>query len=58
VRLEVEVGEVTRETPAKRFRRLRAERQQAAEESLATDHTVRTLLREFGGRIDGVSPIE
>jgi hypothetical protein len=25
---------------------------------LATDSTVRTLLREFGGRIEGVSPIE
>jgi DNA polymerase-3 subunit gamma/tau len=58
VRVEVEVGEVTRETPARRFQRLRAERQQAAEETLATDHTVRSLLREFGGRIDGVSPIE
>jgi DNA polymerase-3 subunit gamma/tau len=58
VRVEVEVGEVTRETPARRFQRLRAERQQAAEETLATDSTVRTLLREFGGRIEGVSPIE
>ena len=58
VRVEVEVGEVTRETPARRFQRLRAERQRAAEETLATDSTVRTLLSEFGGRIDGVSPIE
>ena len=58
VRVEVEVGEVTRETPAQRFQRLRAERQQAAEETLATDTTVRSLLEEFGGRIDGVSPIE
>ncbi|MFU8816446.1 MAG: DNA polymerase III subunit gamma/tau [Pseudomonadales bacterium] len=58
VRVLVEVGPVTRETPAQRFQRLRRERQQAAEETVATDTTVRTLLSEFGGRIDGVSPIE
>jgi DNA polymerase-3 subunit gamma/tau len=57
-RVQVEVGPVTRETPAQRFQRLRAERQQAAEETLATDSTVRTLLSEFGGRLDGVSPVE
>lgn len=58
VRLEVEVGAIRRETPAQRFQRLRAERQQAAERTLATDTTVQTLLNEFGGRLDGVSPIE
>jgi DNA polymerase-3 subunit gamma/tau len=58
VRLEVEVGAIRRETPAQRFQRLRAERQQAAERTLATDTTVQTLLNEFGGRLDGVSPLE
>jgi len=58
VRLQVEVGEVARETPAQRFARQRTERQQAAEEALATDSTVKSLISEFGGRIDGVNPIE
>jgi DNA polymerase III subunit gamma/tau len=58
VQVAVEVGPVSRETPAQRFARLRRERQQAAEATLATDSHVRTLLSEFGGRIDGVSPIE
>ncbi len=58
VKVRVEIGDVQRETPARRFQRLREERQRAAEEALATDQTVRTLLSEFGGRIDGVSPIE
>ena len=58
VRVVVEVAPVTRETPAQRASRLRRERQRAAEETLATDRNVRSLLNEFGGRIDGVSPIE
>ena len=58
VRLKVEVGAVTTETPAARLARERLERQRAAEESLATDHTVQQLLSEFDGRIEGVSPIE
>ncbi|MDZ7669812.1 MAG: DNA polymerase III subunit gamma/tau [Gammaproteobacteria bacterium] len=58
VRLQVEVGEVARETPAQRSARQRTERQQAAEEALATDSTVKSLISEFGGRIDGVNPIE
>jgi DNA polymerase-3 subunit gamma/tau len=58
VRVEVEVGPVSRETPAQRFQRLRAERQQAAEQSMASDSTVRSLLSEFGGRLDGVSPLD
>lgn len=58
VRVQVEVGEVASETPAQRLQRVRAERQQAAEQTLASDSTVRSLLREFDGRIDGVSPID
>jgi DNA polymerase III subunit gamma/tau len=58
VRVTVDVGPVAGETPAQRLQRLRRQRQQAAEETLATDVHVQTLLSEFGGRIDGVSPIE
>ncbi|MEQ9002875.1 MAG: DNA polymerase III subunit gamma/tau [Pseudomonadales bacterium] len=58
VRVEVEIGAPTAETPAQRFARLRAERQRAAEQTLAGDQTVRSLLNEFGGRLEGVSPIE
>ncbi len=58
VTLKVEVGAVSGETPAGRAERLRAERQQAAEASLAGDATVQSLLETFGGRIDGVRPID
>ncbi|MFW6094674.1 MAG: DNA polymerase III subunit gamma/tau [Pseudomonadota bacterium] len=58
VRVEVEVGPISGETPAQRFERERTDRQQAAERSLATDSTVKSLLSEFDGRIDGVRPIE
>ena len=58
VRLKVEVGAVASETPAARLARERLERQRAAEETLATDHTVQQLLSEFGGRIEGVTPLE
>jgi DNA polymerase III subunit gamma/tau len=58
VRVQVEIGAPSEETPAQRFQRLRVERQQAAERTLAGDRTVRTLLDEFGGRLEGVSPIE
>ncbi|HEX7035615.1 MAG TPA: DNA polymerase III subunit gamma/tau C-terminal domain-containing protein, partial [Pseudomonadales bacterium] len=58
VQVRVEVGDVAGETPAQRRQRLQAQRQRAAEESLATDSTVRSLLQEFGGRIDGVRPVE
>jgi DNA polymerase III subunit gamma/tau len=58
VRVEVEIGAPSEETPARRFQRLREERQRAAEQALAGDHTVRSLLNEFGGRLDGVRPVE
>jgi len=58
VRLQVEVAATVAETPAARFERERQARQRAAEETLATDDTVRRLLSEFDGRIEGVSPIE
>ncbi|MBX3706622.1 MAG: DNA polymerase III subunit gamma/tau [Pseudomonadales bacterium] len=57
VRLDIEVGTVGAETPAARMDRERRERQRVAEEALATDQTVQQLLNEFGGRIEGVSPV-
>jgi DNA polymerase-3 subunit gamma/tau len=58
IRLQIEVAATVAETPAARLERERATRQRAAEETLATDHTVQRLLSEFDGRIEGVSPIE
>lgn len=58
VKVRVEVGPVTTETPAVRLARERRERQQAAEQTLATDQTVQQLLSEFGGHLEGVSPVE
>jgi DNA polymerase-3 subunit gamma/tau len=58
IRVQIEVGRPLTETPAQRFERQRAERQRAAEQTLAADDTVRTLIRDFGARIDGVRPLE
>jgi DNA polymerase III subunit gamma/tau len=57
-RVEVEIGAPSAETPAQRRERLSQERQRAAEQALAGDHTVRSLLNEFGGRLEGVRPVE
>ncbi len=58
LQVQIEVGAVSQETPAERFARLRQERQAAAEQTLAADRTVQSLLSEFGGQLDGVRPIE
>jgi DNA polymerase III subunit gamma/tau len=58
VQVRVEVGSVTTETPAVRLARERVERQREAEAMLSGDPTVQQLLSEFGGHIEGVSPIE
>ena len=42
---------VTQEAPAEAAQRERSSRQRAAEESLASDPGVQSLLREFGGRL-------
>ncbi|MCP5183648.1 MAG: DNA polymerase III subunit gamma/tau [Pseudomonadales bacterium] len=54
VRIEVARGE----TPAARKDRLRVEAQQAAEVAIADDPVVQTLLREFGGKVQRVTPME
>jgi hypothetical protein len=48
------------ETPAQQQSRLARERQQAAEQSIAEDDTVRTLEETFGAQVqrDTVRPVE
>ena len=58
VKVRIAAGAVHAETPAQRWSRLQAERQQEAEQTLANDQTVQTLLNEFGGKLDGVTPVE
>ncbi len=58
VPLRIEPGPIDVETPADRRARLQAERQEDAQQMLETDEQVRTLLSEFGGRLDEVQPLE
>jgi DNA polymerase-3 subunit gamma/tau len=58
LRVHVEVGALTTETPASRLARERLERQRVAETTLATDSTVQRILSEFGGRIEGASMVD
>lgn len=58
LRIETEVAH--EETPAQQQSRLARERQQAAEQSIAQDDTVRTLQETFGAQVqqDTVRPLE
>jgi DNA polymerase-3 subunit gamma/tau len=56
--VQIAPGAVHAETPAQRWSRQQAERQQGAEQMLETDQTVQSLLSEFGGKLDGVTPLE
>ncbi|MGE0624910.1 MAG: DNA polymerase III subunit gamma/tau [Pseudomonadales bacterium] len=58
VAVTIAPGPIAAETPADRRARLSKERQQAAESLLESDETVRTLLDEFGGRLEEVLPLE
>jgi len=58
VRVQIGSGVVHAETPAQRWARIRAQRQRDAEQILETDQTVQTLLSEFGGKLDSVTPLE
>jgi len=51
IKLRFEKAVVTQEAPAEAAQRERSSRQRAAEESLASDPGVQSLLREFGGRL-------
>ena len=56
IHVQIEPGTVDAETPAQRWSREQGERQSQAEQLLETDHTVQTLLSDFGGRLDAVTP--
>jgi len=58
VTVSIEPGAIEIETPADRRARMTKERQQAAENLLESDETVRTLLSEFDGRLEEVHPLE
>ena len=55
IKVKYEKSSVQREAPAEAAQRERSARQLAAEESLAGDPGVQTLLRDFGGRLIGDS---
>jgi len=55
VKVKFEKAATLQEAPAEAAQRQRSARQLAAEESLASDPGVQSLLREFGGRLLGDS---
>ena len=58
IRLSLQTGAPSFETPAERNQRLKEERQQEAEEAIHSDETVQALLRDFGGQVQRVQPVE
>lgn len=58
VALTIETGVLAQETPAARSTRLRQERQAAARVAVEADPTVQQLLKEFGGELKQVKPLE
>jgi DNA polymerase-3 subunit gamma/tau len=54
IALEIDVGEPPQETPAQRRARLLAERQAQAEDAMAQDTTVQSLLADFDGTLEEV----
>ena len=58
VELSLQVGTPVYETPAQRMNRLQAERQEAAEKAIQEDATVQALLRDFGGTVQRVQPLD
>jgi DNA polymerase-3 subunit gamma/tau len=58
VALTIKTGVLAQETPAARSARLRRERQAAARTAVEADPTVQQLLKEFGGELKQVKPLE
>ena len=54
ITLDIDVGEPPHETPAQRRARLLAERQAQAEDAMAQDATVQSLLADFEGTLEEV----
>lgn len=55
LKLKVHVGELAAETPAQKESKRQAARQQAAEESVATDPNVKAMQEMFGASLDAES---
>ncbi len=58
LRIDLQVGTPAYETPALRLARLQKERQQEAERAIQEDATVQALLRDFGGTVQRVQPLD
>lgn len=58
VRVDIVIGKPEGETPGERRRRLDAARQRDAEQAVASDETVQSLLRVFDGRVGSVQPLD
>ena len=58
VRVDIVVGKPGEETPGERRLRLDAARQRAAEQAIASDETVQSLLRVFDGRVGSIQPLD
>ncbi len=60
VEIEIEIGEVSLETPAQRRERLRGERLEQARAAIADDPNVRLLQQAFEARLDpgSIEPVE
>lgn len=58
LRIDLQVGTPAYETPAQRLARLQEERQQEAERAIQEDATVQALLRDFGGTVQRVQPLD
>ena len=57
VRVAIEIGTLSEETPAARRVRIRTEQEESARQTLMQDGAVRSLIDEFDGRIESVTPI-
>ena len=58
VRVDIVVGKPEGETPGERRQRLDETRQRAAEQAVASDEMVQSLLKVFDGRVDSVQPLD
>ncbi len=57
VRVAIEIGTLAEETPAARRSRIRARQEETARQALMQDDAVRSLIEQFDGRIESVTPI-
>ena len=57
VRVAIEIGALSEETPAARRVRIRTQQEESARQTLMRDGAVRSLIDEFDGRIESVTPI-